>query len=330
MNMPAETTSLKIYLLKRSLRIIPIMLGIIFIGFTLINIAPGDPLEYVLGFGTYPPEFIEATKIRFGLDRPFYERFFIYLANVFRGNLGFSYVFNAPVIEVIADRILPTLLLMGSQLIFVVLVGVPLGILAARKPYSKFDTAITSFSLIGVSMPVFWLGLLLLQIFSISLGLFPAQGMASLRVEEGLINQILDILHHLFLPALTLFLINLGLMTRITRTGMLEALRSEYIVAARSKGLLERTILFKHALKNSMLPILTIIGLQIGWMLAGAVLVETVFAWPGLGRLLYSSVGARDYPVVMGIFLLIALAVVLSNFIVDILYSVLDPRVRRG
>jgi peptide/nickel transport system permease protein len=154
--------------------------------------------------------------------------------------------------------------------------------------------------------------------------------MASLRVEEGLINQILDILHHLFLPALTLFLINLGLMTRITRTGMLEALRSEYIVAARSKGLLERTILFKHALKNSMLPILTIIGLQIGWMLAGAVLVETVFAWPGLGRLLYSSVGARDYPVVMGIFLLIALAVVLSNFIVDILYSVLDPRVRRG
>ena len=325
----AESPSLKVYLAKRAVRSFLLVLGIISVGFVLINLAPGDPIEYVLGHhGFYTPEFIAEMRARFGLDRPIHERFLRYLLNVLTGNLGYSYVYGLPVMEVILDRVPPTILLMGSQLALVILIGVPLGVLAARRPYSMLDGAISAVSLIGVSTPVFWLGLILIQLFSITLGLFPAQGMFSLRAT-GLFERFIDVMYHLFLPALTLVLINLGLITRVTRASMLEALRSEYIVAARAKGLRERTILLKHALRNSLLPIITIVGMQIGWMLSGAVLVETLFAWPGMGRLLFTSIEARDYPVIMGIFLLIAISVVVSNFIVDVLYGYLDPRIRR-
>lgn len=320
----------KSFLLIKVVRSFVMVFIILTIGFLLIHLAPGDPIEFILGgAGFYTPEFIASVRERFGLDKPIHEKFVIYVLNFLRGELGYSYVFGLPVVEVIAARVPPTILLMGTQLVLVIVVGSLLGILAASRPHSKLDYLVSSLSVAGISMPIFWLGLLLIFLFSVTLGLFPAQGMTSLRVT-GWWEGFLDLLSHLFLPTLTLFLINLGLVTRTVRTSMLEALRSEFVIAARAKGLPERRVLFRHAFRNSLTPLITLIGLQLGWLLSGAVIVETVFAWPGMGRLLFTSIGSRDYPVVMGIFLLVSTAVVVSNLITELLYAYVDPRIRRA
>lgn len=321
---------LKSFMFIKLVRSFVMVFVILTIGFLLINLAPGDPVEFILGgSGFYTPEFIQSVRERFGLDKPMHEKFALYVLNVMRGEFGYSYVYGLPVIEVIAQRVPPTIILMGTQLVFVLLVGSLLGILAASRANSKLDYLISNISLVGISMPIFWLGLLLIFLFSITLGLFPAQGMMSLRVS-GWWETFVDLLSHLFLPTLTLFLINLGLVTRTMRTAMLESLRSDYIVGARAKGLPERRVLLRHAFRNSLTPLITLIGLQLGWLLSGAVIVETVFAWPGMGRLLFTSIGSRDYPIVMGIFLIVSIAVVFSNLITELLYAYFDPRIRRA
>jgi len=228
----------------------------------------------------------------------------------------------------IMSRLPATLLLMGSQYILSVIVGVALGVISARRQSGKLDVAVTLFSVVGYALPVFWLGQIFVLVFALKLGWFPAQGMVSLRFDQTAWEKTVDILHHLVLPASTLALANLALITRLTRANMLQVLRLEYIIFARSKGLSESKVLLRHALRNAILPVVTIVGLNVRTLIAGAVLTETVFSWPGLGRLTYDAIYARDYPVLLGMFMMIGIIVVVSNLLTDIAYTRLDPRIR--
>jgi len=316
------------YLVVRLLQLFPVMLVIVVVNFVLIHLAPGDPSLYLIGDAPVSDEFLAAVRARMGLDRPLIEQLLIYLGEVARGNLGYSYISRAPVTDVILARLPATLLLMASQYVIAIVVGVYLGVISARRQGGGVDTFVTLFSVTGYALPVFWLGQILILIFAIKLGWFPAQGMLSLREELTPWQTALDVLHHLVLPSATLAFFNLALIVRLTRANMLQVLRLEYIIFARSKGLSERAVVYRHALRNAVLPVVTIIGLNIKTLVAGAVLTETVFAWPGLGRLTYDAIYARDYPVLMGMFVLIGLIVVLANLLTDLVYAWLDPRIR--
>jgi peptide/nickel transport system permease protein len=317
-----------LYLAKRVAQLLPILLLILILNFVLIHLAPGDPSLYLIGDAPVSDEFVAEVRARMGLDQPLLQQLWIYLLNVAQGDLGYSFVSRASVSEVIIARLPATLLLMGSQYVIAIGVGVLLGTVSARWQGGAVDTGVTLFSVIGYAMPVFWLGQILMLVFALKLGLFPAQGMLSLRYDLTPMQYALDIAHHLVLPAVTLAFFNLALIVRLTRANMLQVLRLEYVMFARSKGLAERTVLFRHALKNAVLPVVTIIGLNIKTLVAGAVLTETVFAWPGLGRLTYDAIYARDYPVLMGMFVLIGVLVVVGNLITDLVYAWLDPRIR--
>ena len=254
----------------------------------------------------------------------------VYLSRMFRGNLGFSLYFNQPVLDLILQRLPATILLMATQLIFAVLAGMLLGIAAARRPYSLLDNATTSLALVGYSMPVFWTGLLLVLLFSVRLGLFPSGGMVSAREHLTGVAAVVDVFHHLLLPALTLGLVNLALYARLTRTSMLDVLSQDYIRTARAKGLGELRVTRRHGLRNALLPVVTITGIDLGRMVGGAVLTETVFAWPGVGTLTFTALQTRDYPLIVGVFVLVSIAVILANLLVDVTYGLLDPRIRYG
>jgi ABC-type dipeptide/oligopeptide/nickel transport system permease component len=250
-----------------------------------------------------------------------------YVRRVLSLDLGHSLRYRRDVLDLIMSRLGPTLLLMGTSLVLSSIFGVLLGAIAARVPYSWTDNTATFVALAGYSMPVFWLGQLLLLLFALNLGWFPTQGMMSLRAPSEGLGRILDILHHLALPALTYSVYNLTLIFRLTRSRMQETLAEDYILTARAKGVHERGVVYHHALRNAMLPVVTVIGLNFGFMLAGSVLTETVFAWPGLGRLMYEAIMARDYPILMGLFIFISFLVIVANVITDIVYAFIDPRV---
>jgi peptide/nickel transport system permease protein len=313
---------------SRLLETVPVLLVIVSINFVLIHAAPGDPTLYLLGDAPVSEEYIAALRERLGLDRSIVEQLFIYLGNVARGDLGYSYISRESVATLILSRLPATLLLMGTQYVLAIIVGVLLGVISAHRRSSGVDSAVTLLSIVGYALPVFWLGQILVLIFALKLGWFPSQGMLSLRFDQTAWQQTVDILHHLVLPAATLALSNVALITRLTRANMLQVLRQEYILFARSKGLPESRVLFRHALKNAILPVVTIIGLNIRTLIAGAVLTETVFSWPGLGRLTYDAIYARDYPVLLGMFMLTGLVVVISNLVTDLVYARLDPRIR--
>ncbi len=317
-----------LYLAKRLLQLLPILLVILILNFILIHLAPGDPILYLIGDAPVSEEFVAEVRARMGLDRPIIEQLWIYLANVAQGDLGYSFISRAAVTEVILARLPATLLLMGTQYVIAIVLGVLLGAISARWQGSLVDTGATLFSVVGYAMPVFWLGQILMLVFALQLRWFPAQGMLSLRYDLTPFEVTLDVLHHLVLPAITLAFFNLALIVRLTRANMLQVLRLEYIIFARSKGIGERQVLFRHALRNAVLPVVTIIGLNIKTLVAGAVLTETVFAWPGLGRLTYDAIYARDYPVLMGMVLFIGLLVIIGNLITDLVYAWLDPRIR--
>lgn len=306
----------------------PILLVIITINFILVRAAPGDPTLYLIGDAPVSDEYVTVLRERLGLNRNLFEQLIIYLGNTFRGDLGYSYISQEPVATLILSRLPATLLLMGSQYILSIIVGVLLGVISARRQSGKLDIAVTLFSVVGYALPVFWLGQIFVLIFALKLGWFPSQGMISLRFDQTFWQQMFDVLHHLILPASTLALANLALITRLTRANMLQVLRLEYIIFARSKGLSERKVLLRHALRNAILPVVTIIGLNVRTLIAGAVLTETVFSWPGLGRLTYDAIYARDYPVLLGMFMMIGIIVVVSNLVTDITYTRLDPRIR--
>lgn len=319
-------SSFKTFIIKRVLQYIPLIFCVIIVIFLLVHLAPGDPTYILVGeYGD--EEFIRAAKARLGLDKPLYEQFLIYISNVFKGDLGYSYLRSEHVSTLILNRIPATLLLVLTAMFISALIGIILGTIAAARK-GIVDISVSIISLIGVSIPYFWLGQIILIIFAVMLGLFPIGGMVSVRMEYRGIYYILDILHHLVLPATTLAVFNIAYTTKITRGSVLEALTQDYVITARSKGIPERRVIFRHALRNALIPVVTYTGLNTGALLVGAILTETVFAWPGMGSLLYDSIRLRDYPVILGIFIYGSIIVIIANFIVDILYGVLDPRIR--
>ncbi len=318
------------YIFRRVVQAVPLLLGIVVVTFCLIHLAPGDPTMTLIGEYQAAPEYVASVRAQYGLDRPLPVQLLYYLANTLRGDLGYSFVMKQPVLGVIAERVPATLLLMLVALAYATLAGIVLGVVSAKRQHSAVDQLFTLLSLVGYSLPVFWLGQVLLITLSLKLSLFPAQGMQSLREPLSGAAYWRDLLHHLVLPAFALGLSYLAINTRFVRASMLEVLSADYIRTARAKGLREQVVTYKHALRNGLLPLITMTGLNLGFLLAGAVLTEIVFAWPGLGRLMYDSIYARDYPVLMGMFILISLGVIVANLLTDILYSVCDPRIRMG
>jgi peptide/nickel transport system permease protein len=318
------------YVLMRLAQLLPIVFVIVVVNFFLIRLAPGDPITYIIGDAAISPEYVAELRSKLGLDDSLLRQLVIYLGNVVQGDFGYSFVSRQPVIEVLLARLPATLLLMITQYVLAIAAGIMLGVISARRQGSGLDTAVTMISVVGYAMPVFWLGQMLMLIFANKLGWFPAQGMLSLRYDLGPFEKAVDIAHHLVLPAVTLAFFNLALIARLTRANMLQVLRLEYVIFARSKGLGERAVVYRHALRNAVLPVVTVIGMNIKTLITGAVLTETVFAWPGLGRLTYDAIYARDYPVLMAMFIFVGLLVVIANLITDIAYAALDPRIRFG
>ena len=316
------------YILRRLVECVPLILGVIVINFILIHLAPGDPTYALIGPFQVSEEYLNQVRREFGLDQPLPVQLFNYLSKVLQADLGYSIAFRQPVASLILERVPYTLLLMLTALISASAMGIFLGLVCARKPFSFLDNVSTLVGMIGYSLPVFWLGQMLIYYFAVVLGWMPAQGMLSIRSDPEGIGKVLDILWHLILPAFALGFRYLAITTRFTRSSMLEVMGEEYIKTARAKGLDEFTVLFRHGLRNALLPVITIIGMNFGFVLSGSVLTEIVFAWPGLGRLMYDAIFARDYPVMMGMFVIVSVMVVVINLCVDLLYAVLDPRIR--
>jgi len=292
----------------------------------LVHLAPGDPVSFLAGEYEATPEYIEAMRREFGLDQPVIKQLGVYLSKVVQGDLGYSMRLREPVLKLILSRIPATLLLIGSGLALSAFLGVFLGIAFTRRSELAENLAV-GVAIAGHSMPAFWLGQIMLIVFSLQLGWFPSQGMASIRIQQTGFSAALDVLHHLVLPAITYATYHVTLMFRLTRSKMLETLSQDFIITAKGKGLDRRTILYRHVLPNVLIPIVTVLGVNAGFMLAGSVLVETVFAWPGMGRLMYDAILARDYPVLLGLFIVISMMVIVVNIVTDILYASIDPRV---
>jgi peptide/nickel transport system permease protein len=319
-----------VYVARRLAQAIPLVLAVIILNFLIVHLAPGDPVNILVGEYGSTPEFRERVRREYGLDQPLPTQLAVYLRRVLRGNLGHSLYYNQPVIRLILERLPATVLLMASQLVFALIVGVSLGVAAARRPYSALDNASTAIALVGYSMPVFWSGLLFILLFSTTLAVLPSGGMSSAREQIHGLAVIWDVLRHLILPAFTLGLVNLALYVRLTRASMLEVLSHDYVRTAWAKGLAERRVIRHHALRNALLPVVTITGIDLGRMIGGAVLTETVFAWPGVGTLTFTALQTRDYPVIVGTFMLVSVGVILANLFVDVMYSILDPRIQYG
>ena len=308
-----------------------LILAVIVMCFSLVHLAPGDAALVIAGdSGAGDPELIEEIREDLGLDDPYLIQLSRYVGDVASGDFGTSYRFNEPVTSLIGDRIWPTILLVTTALVFAIVIGVLVGIFTARRPESPVSHGVTVFSLVGYSMPVFWTGYLLIIAFASNVRWFPVAGMRDVRFEGNRFEEWLDIAHHLVLPALTLGLIYLAQYSRLSRASMLEVLQSDYVRTARAKGLAERKVVYKHALRNAVIPVITIAGLQFGALLSGALLVETVFNWPGLGRLAADSVFQRDAPVLLGVLICSAVLVVVINILTDVVYRMIDPRIRVG
>ena len=308
-----------------------LILAVIVMCFSLIHLAPGDAAIVIAGeSGAGDPEIIQQIREDLGLDDPYIVQLGGYVGDVVTGDLGTSYRFNEPVTELITSRLWPTFLLVATAISFAIVIGVLVGVFTARRPESPASHGVTVFSLIGYSMPVFWTGYLLIIMFASNVTWFPVAGMEDVRFEGNWFEEWVDIAHHLVLPALTLGLIYLAQYSRLSRASMLEVLQSDYVRTARAKGLAEGKVVYKHALRNAVIPVITVAGLQFGQMLSGALLVETVFNWPGLGRLAADSVFARDTPVLLGVLICSAALVVIINILTDIVYRMIDPRIRVG
>lgn len=313
------------YVLRRFLINIPVLLGITLLVFLLIEAAPGDPLVALFNpEAGMDAKAMEAMRARFNLDKPLPVRYIIWLTEALRGNLGFRTKDLSPVSEVVVRRIGPTLLLMGTGLLLGCLIGIPLGVLSALRQYSVIDFTLTGLAFLGVSLPVFFSGLGGLYLFALKWKIFPVGGM----VTTGVDTTLLDILHHLILPASILAFNYVAIFLRYTRSSMLEVIRTDYITTARAKGLKEMTVIIIHALRNALLPLITVIGLSLPNLFVGAVFIETIFTWPGMGTLFIDGVNSRDFPLIMGIILITATAVLLANLMTDVTYALIDPRIR--
>ena len=312
------------YILKRLLYAIPVFLGITFVIYTLINLAPGGPLSVLAASGEMSLSDLEALKISMGLDKPIVIRYFIWLGDLLHGDFGISYRTSQEVSLMISQRIMPSLMLTGTGILAAMLVGVPLGIISAYKPNSVWDHISTFISFIGASVPNFFLSLLLIYVLAVKLKWFPTSGMQS----SGMSGNLLDLLHHLALPAFVCGIQPIGNYIKQTRSSVLEVLNEEYTKTARSKGLTNVVIVLKHAFRNALIPIVTTISLSIPFLIGGAVVTEQIFAWPGIGSLMITAITSRDYPVIMGVAVLICGVVLVANLILDLIYAALDPRIK--
>lgn len=309
------------------LQAVPVLLGVLVLTFVLIHLAPGDPIYILAGDGGDAAYYAQMHAY-YGLDRSLPEQLVRYLFAVLHGDFGYSFSYQQPVFSVILSRLPATLLLMGSALLFSTTVGLLLGVLAARCPHTPLDYGITATTLAAYSMPVFWLGQLLVIVFAVWLKWFPVQGISSVRESYTGLQAVGDVLNHLVLPAVSLGMLQLGVISRLTRTSLREMLSEDFVRTARAKGLSERAVLTRHALRNALLPVVTVVGGHVGTMLTGAALTEVIFAWPGLGRLLLDATLSRDYPLLMAIFIMVSVTVVVANLLTDLAYVWLDPRVR--
>lgn len=313
------------FALSRVLQAIIVVIVVIVINFAILHSAPGDPAVFLAGPDS-PPGYIDTLRTKLGLDKPVHEQFLLYVSNLVQGDLGYSFTYRMPVLNVILERLPASLLLMVTGYSISIVLGVLLGVYSARKPYSVMDNLIQVSSLVVYSFPEFWVGMIFTLVFALNLHIFPALGMVSIGTVG--IQRIFSVLWHLILPASVLGLSHLALYSRLTRASMLEEIKKDYITTAWSKGCSERSVLFRHALRNALIPVITTIGLRMSFVFTGAVLVETVFAWPGIGRLMYNAIFQRDYNLLMSIFLIASVLVVVANFMTDIVYGVLDPRLR--
>jgi peptide/nickel transport system permease protein len=301
------------FLLRRVLLTVPVLFGVATLVFSLIHLVPGDPAQAMLGEGA-SQEDMAALRERLGLDRPLLVQYGAYLGGLTRGDLGVSLRTDRPVFEMIAERVPATVELALAAMLVAIVVAIPLGIVAAVWRGTSVDHAATTFALLGISIPNFWLGPLLAIVFAVELGWLPVSGRGTVQ--------------HIVLPALTLGLGLAAILARMTRASLLEELREPYVLAARARGVSRSRAVLFHAFRNSLIPVVTIIGLQLGAVLTGTIITETIFAWPGIGRLLIQSINFRDYPLVQGCILLIAVTYVAMNLITDLIYGLLDPRIR--
>jgi len=331
---------MKWYIIKRLLQIIPVILGVTIIAFALIHLAPGDPARTMLGQHATETE-INEIREKYGLDKPLYVQYFVWLGDVLQGDLGRSILTHEQVATEIGARFPNTIELAIAAMFFAIIIGGLAGIISATKQYSITDYTVMGVALFGISMPVFWLGIMLMMIFGVTLGWLPIGGRIDLLIPFNRVTgfmvfdsiitgngtALISVLRHLILPAIALGTIPMAIIARVTRSSMLEVLRQDFIRTERAKGLTERKVIYKHAIRNAMVPVITVIGLNFGLLLSGAILTETIFSWPGVGRLVVNAVYARDYPLVIGCILVFALVFVIVNLVTDILYTFIDPRI---
>ncbi len=310
------------YIIKRILIAIPVLIGITIIDYAIMCMA-GSPLEMLQG-PRVSEAAVEAKKIALGLDKPFYIQYFVWLSQLLHGNMGYSIKSYQPVSEMIGSHLGPTLLLMGVSLIVSLLMAVPAGIYSAIRQYSKGDYAVVTLSFLGSSIPGFFLSLLLIYLFTVKLGWLPSSGMTTLGTQGGFA----DVAKHMVMPVIVLAVSIAGRNIRYIRSAMLEILQQDYLRTARAKGIGNFKVINKHALRNALVPIVTVIGMEIPVMFGGAVIVEQVFSWPGLGLMTMSAITSRDFPVIMGVCLLSAVVVLIANLITDILYALVDPTIQ--
>ena len=306
-----------------------LLLAVLVLNFTLIHLAPGDVVDTIAqSMGGADAEVLAQIRAEYGLDQPFIYQLSTYIGRVLSFDLGFSFYYNMPVTELILQRIPATLLLVITAQLLAMFVGVILGVISARRPNGVLSNFVTFFALFGYSAPVFWTGILLLITFSLNIQWFPVAGMRDVTVEGGAWIHFVDVLRHLVLPVISLASIFLALYSRLARATMLETLGSDYVRTAKAKGLPEHQVVYKHALKNALSPVITLAGLQFSAVVSGAVLVETVFSWPGLGTLAFQSILARDTPTILGILFFSALVVIVGNLVTDFVLRMVDPRMR--
>ncbi|MEZ5480361.1 MAG: ABC transporter permease [Thiolinea sp.] len=311
------------YILKRLLALIPVLFGLTLIVFFIMALIPGDPALAILGsYAT--PDNVAKLNAELGLDKPLWQQYLVWLGNLLHGDLGRSYSLNRPVLDEVLERFNATLILAGAALLICTILGLISGIVSAVRQFGWADRAITFLVLIGISLPSFWLGLLLILIFSVNLQWLPTSGMYA--IYGG--GDLPDLLKHLLLPALTLAAVATGVIARLTRASMLEVLRQDYIRTARAKGVRERQVIYRHAFKAALVSVIPVIGIQAGFVLGGAVYIETVFQWPGIGRMLVNAISTRDLLLVQGGVLVVAASYVLFNLLADVAQHLLDPRLK--
>lgn len=310
------------YIIRRLVMMIPILIGISILSFAIMYAAPGKPTVLNLD-PDISVEDRERQMERLGLNDPAHIQYLRWMGNVLQGDLGHSFTRKQPVTKLIMDRLPNTIILMVVSTFLAVIIAIPFGILSATRQYSKLDYSVTVASFLGLATPNFWLGLMLIMVFSVQLGWTPVGGVSTLGADFNL----LDRLHHIILPAFVLATADMAGLTRYTRSSMLEVINQDYIRTARAKGFKERTVVYKHGLRNGLIPIITIFGLMLPTFIGGSVVVETLFSWPGIGKLFIDATFERDYPVIMAITMFAAVLTVLGNLIADILYAILDPRI---